>query len=163
MKRDNYYLDLESKGYYETIDRRSKDYREYKEWKAIYLVKSYKELKENVANQPEGLGDSIAKITKATGITKVVKAIAGEDCGCDERKEKLNKIFNYKKLECVTEEDFAYLTDFFKGNPSKVSHEQKVRLVGIYNFAFNQNESLTTTCSPCISRVVKNLKKYLVV
>tara|TARA_R110002050_G_scaffold149733_1_gene276374 strand:+ start:701 stop:1186 length:486 start_codon:yes stop_codon:yes gene_type:complete len=161
MKRDNYYLDLEERGHYNTIDKRSKDYREYKEWKA--LKASYNELKESVSNKPEGLGDTIAKVTGAIGLDKAVKAIVGEDCGCDERKNKLNKIFKYRKLECVNEEDFAYLTNFFKGNPDKVSHEQKVRLVGIYNFAFNQNESLTTTCSPCISRVVKNLKKYLVV
>lgn len=161
MKRDNYYLDLEERGHYNTIDKRSKDYREYKEWKA--LKASYNELKESVSNKPEGLGDTIAKVTGAIGLDKAVKAIVGEDCGCDERKNKLNKIFKYRKLECVNEEDFAYLTNFFKGNPYKVSHEQKVRLVGIYNFAFNQNESLTTTCSPCISRVVKNLKKYLVV
>ena len=163
MKRDKYYLDLEESGFYKTIDKRSKDYREYKKWEAAYLIKNYKKLEENVVKQSKGLGDSIAKITKVTGIAKAVKAIVGEDCGCDERKDKLNKIFKYKKLECVNEEDFAYLTDFFKGNPSKVSHQQKVRLVGIYNFAFNQNESTTTTCSPCILRVVKNLKKYLVV
>ena len=109
------------------------------------------------------MGDTIAKVTGAIGLDKAVKAIAGEDCGCDERKNKLNKIFKYRKLECVNEEDFAYLTNFFKGNPSKVTHSQKIRLIGIYNFAFNQNEKLTTTCSPCISRVMKNLKKYLVV
>ena len=36
----------------------------------------------------KGLGDTIAKITEATGIDKLVKFVAGEDCGCDERKEK---------------------------------------------------------------------------
>ena len=163
MKRDKYYLDLEESGFYKTIDKRSKDYREYKEWKALKVSKGYKELKESVSNKAVGLGDTFAKVTATIGLDKAVKALVGEDCGCDERKDKLNKIFKYRKLECVTEEDFAYLTNFFKGNPDKVSHEQKVRLVGIYNFAFNQNESLTTTCSPCISRVVKNLKKYLVV
>lgn len=163
MKRDKYYLDLESKGHYEIIDRRSKDYREYKAWKAVYLVDSYKELKENVSKQSEGLGDSIAKITKVTGIAKVVKAVVGEDCGCDERKDKLNKIFNYKKLECISEDDYVYLNNFFTSSNGKVSHHQKVRLIEIYNFAFNQNEKTTTSCSPCISRVVKNLKKYLAV
>jgi len=161
MKRDKYYLDLESRGHYKTIDKRSKDYREYKEWKA--LKDSYNKLKESVSNKPEGLGDTIAKVTGAIGLDKAVKAIVGEDCGCDERKNKLNKIFKYKKIECVNEEDFAYLTNFFKGNTGKVSHTQKIRLVGIYNFVFNQNEKLTTTCSSCILRVIKNLEKYLVV
>ena len=40
----------------------------------------------------KGLGDSIEKITKATGIDKVAKFILGEDCGCEARKEKLNNI-----------------------------------------------------------------------
>tara|TARA_B100000575_G_scaffold290787_1_gene295174 strand:+ start:335 stop:487 length:153 start_codon:yes stop_codon:yes gene_type:complete len=35
------------------------------------------------------LGDDIEKITKATGIKKVVDKIPG-DCGCNKRKEKLN-------------------------------------------------------------------------
>tara|TARA_R110002072_G_scaffold19596_9_gene72560 strand:- start:505 stop:657 length:153 start_codon:yes stop_codon:yes gene_type:complete len=46
----------------------------------------------------KGLGDSIEKITKATGIKKVVDKITGKkDCGCNKRKEKLNKMFPYKK------------------------------------------------------------------
>ena len=41
----------------------------------------------------KGLGDTIDKITTATGIKKVVKWIAGEDCGCEERRAKLNALF----------------------------------------------------------------------
>ena len=40
-----------------------------------------------------GLGDTIEKITTITGIKKVVEAISeatGEDCGCEERKKRLN-------------------------------------------------------------------------
>lgn len=47
----------------------------------------------------KGLGDSIEKFTKATGIKKVVEATAnamGKDCGCNKRKNKLNKMFPYK-------------------------------------------------------------------
>jgi len=45
-----------------------------------------------------GLGDTIEKITKATGIKKVIDKITGEkDCGCDKRKQTLNKMFPYKK------------------------------------------------------------------
>lgn len=45
----------------------------------------------------KGLGDTVEKILHATGIDKVVHFIAGEDCGCEERKEKLNKLWKYKK------------------------------------------------------------------
>lgn len=44
----------------------------------------------------KGLGDTIAKVTKATGIEAVVKKVAGEDCGCKKRQEKLNIMFPYK-------------------------------------------------------------------
>jgi hypothetical protein len=42
-----------------------------------------------------GLGDTIEKITKATGIKKVVEAIT-DDCGCEDRKDTLNRVFPYK-------------------------------------------------------------------
>jgi hypothetical protein len=51
-------------------------------------------------NKSKGLGDTVAKITKATGIKKVVDTISeatGKDCGCGKRKEALNKAFPYKK------------------------------------------------------------------
>lgn len=44
----------------------------------------------------KGLGDTIAKVTKATGIEAVVKKVSGEDCGCKKRQEKLNIMFPYK-------------------------------------------------------------------
>tara|TARA_R100001594_G_scaffold14471_2_gene30804 strand:- start:34086 stop:34265 length:180 start_codon:yes stop_codon:yes gene_type:complete len=47
-----------------------------------------------------GLGDTIAKFTKATGIKKVVDTVAqktGKDCGCGKRKDTLNRIFPYDK------------------------------------------------------------------
>lgn len=49
--------------------------------------------------QSRGLGDTIAKITTATGIKKVVDTIAqatGADCGCEARQETLNEMFPYE-------------------------------------------------------------------
>ena len=161
MKDNKYYTELEQKGYYETIDKRSKDYREYKQWKAKQTSEDYNKLKENVEKQSKGLGDTIEKITTATGIKKAVKFIAGEDCGCDERKEKLNKVFTYKNVNCISEEDYNYLISFFDKKTNKVNHKEKVKLIDTYNFIFNQNESTRTSCSTCIARVVRNLKKYL--
>jgi glutamate-1-semialdehyde aminotransferase len=46
-----------------------------------------------------GLGDTIEKITKATGIKYVVDKVTGVfriPCGCATRKKTLNKIFPYK-------------------------------------------------------------------
>ena len=46
----------------------------------------------------KGLGDTIEKITKATGIKKVVNTISkatNKDCGCNKRKDTLNRLFPY--------------------------------------------------------------------
>jgi glycerol dehydrogenase-like iron-containing ADH family enzyme len=48
----------------------------------------------------KGLGDTIAKITEATGIKKVVETVAkatGKDCGCGQRQDTLNRLFPYNK------------------------------------------------------------------
>lgn len=45
----------------------------------------------------KGLGDTIELITTKTGIKKVVKNVFGDDCGCDNRREFLNKMFPYKQ------------------------------------------------------------------
>jgi glycerol dehydrogenase-like iron-containing ADH family enzyme len=57
-------------------------------------------MKESTPMKSRGLGDTIAKITAATGIKKVVEAVSeatGKDCGCDKRKDTLNRMFPYNK------------------------------------------------------------------
>ena len=50
-----------------------------------------------------GLGDSIEKFTKATGIKSIINAVnklrgvEEKDCGCNKRKKKFNERFPYKK------------------------------------------------------------------
>jgi len=44
----------------------------------------------------KGLGDTIDKITTATGIKAAVKAVTGGGCGCNKRRQKLNKVFPYQ-------------------------------------------------------------------
>lgn len=49
-------------------------------------------------NKSKGFGDSVAKITKATGIKKVVDKVSkvvGKDCGCAKRQDTLNRLFPY--------------------------------------------------------------------
>lgn len=161
MKQDKYYLDLEERGYYNTIDKRTKDYREYKQWKEDYTFSNFKVFANNIEKQSKGLGDTIAKITKATGIDKVVKFIAGEDCGCDERQERFNKEYKYKNVKCLKEDDYKYLSNFLANKGSTISYDDRVRVIGIYNYVFSANEKRTTSCSSCISKIVKNLERYM--
>ena len=47
-----------------------------------------------------GLGDSIEKFTKATGNKSVVNKVSkatGSDCGCDKRRDTLNRVFPYSR------------------------------------------------------------------
>ncbi len=47
-----------------------------------------------------GLGDSIEKVTRATGIKAIVEKGAkamGKDCGCSKRQKTLNDLFPYNK------------------------------------------------------------------
>ena len=52
-------------------------------------------------NKSKGVGDSIEKITKATGIKSLMDLsmdmIGKKDCGCNKRKEWLNQRFPYKQ------------------------------------------------------------------
>ena len=52
----------------------------------------------NYMEKSKGLGDSIEKITKATGIKKVVNTVSKivkKPCNCGERKNTLNRLFPY--------------------------------------------------------------------
>lgn len=55
----------------------------------------------NPKDKSKGLGDTIAKITHATGLDKVADAVAkaagADDCGCNRRRKTLNEIFPYAK------------------------------------------------------------------
>jgi len=47
----------------------------------------------------KGLGDTIHKITTFTGIKKavdVISKVTNSDCGCDKRRDTLNRIIPYK-------------------------------------------------------------------
>ena len=49
----------------------------------------------------EGFGDTVAKIANFIGIDVLAKKIAcifaKEDCGCERRRQKLNRFFPYSK------------------------------------------------------------------
>jgi len=137
----------ENQEYYENLDKRTKQYKAYKEWKA----------KREAA--PEGVGDTLEKVFEATGVADVVKFIAGEDCGCDERKAKLNKLLPFRNPECFTEEEYIWLSDYFSTRVTSVNINEQKKLVNIYNRVFHKRERLSR-CSSCVRRIYNDLKKY---
>lgn len=69
----------------------------------LQLAKKTRRQQQVQAARSRGLGDTIAKVTEATGIAKVVKAVSkatGIPCGCKKRQEALNKLVPYSNSDC---------------------------------------------------------------
>ena len=105
----------------------------------------------------KGLGDSIEKITKATGIDKVAKFILGEDCGCEERKQKLNKLFPYKNAHCLVEEEYNYLKQFFSKHKNTLTNIEQKELLKIFNRVFNAKKE-SSTCGTCVRDLISQMQ-----
>jgi hypothetical protein len=107
-----------------------------------------------------GLGDTIEQVLEVTKIAKVAKWILGEDCGCEERKEKLNKLFKYAKPKCLTEDEFKYLSESEVLNKNLITPSEQRELLKIYNRVFNKRMQ-PTSCGSCVREVVMELAKVV--
>lgn len=135
------------------FDKRTKAYKDCKktnDYKAFQL--GFKETK--------GAGDVIAQITKATGIDKVVKFIAGEDCGCDERKEKLNASISWKVYNCPTQKEYEWAKEFLARNSNKATGNERRALQAILNRVHNKRLT-QTRCGSCFKSQVDKLKELI--
>jgi hypothetical protein len=121
--------------------------------------KSTKTTKSRGKTKQTGLGDTVEKVLETTGVAKVVKFLAGEDCGCSDRREILNKAFPYQKPNCLLEDEYKYLTEYFDSKPNRITIERQKELVGIYNRVFNDKAN-TTSCTSCfLNNVHKKLER----
>lgn len=126
-------------------------------------TKAYKAWKAKYDAAPDGLGDVIESVTKATGIKKVVDAVSSSlnvDCGCDDRKLKINQILRFKPLDCFNEEEFNFLSQFYNEKEGRfkesgsISGEDVKRLVQIHNRVSPRQVSFDGTCSPCFKNSI---------
>ena len=149
------------KAYYEGLDKRT---NEYKDWKAEqtpelkpHVPATQEDLeakhKENPTIETEkGLGDIVETMTKATGIKAVVDYFTpdGKDCGCTERKEKMNKLTalkNIKSVECLTLDEYNFMKPLLSNN-EKITGKNAKRIVKIYYRIFNlKGYSSCVSCS----------------
>ena len=100
----------------------------------------------------------LAKVTKATGIDKLVKFVAGEDCGCESRRERLNKLFPYNSnIKCLQEDEYHILSGWFAIERSTVTPNEQAELRKIYNRVFNK-KSTASSCSSCVRDMVDRLR-----
>ena len=116
-------------------------------------TKTTKTTTTKTTNSSKGLGDDIEKITKATGIKKVVDTFAeltGIDCGCDARKEKLNKLFPKKTQPlCLEEGEYTTLKEFFKDfNGRELKPAFHEALSRIHARVFQHKFYIPCTCNP---------------
>lgn len=105
----------------------------------------------------KGLGDSIEKALKATGIDKVAKKVLGDDCGCEERKNRLNKMFPYARV--FTEDEMKIYTEMIPAlGTGKLKNDEYSILLKLYNKVFKANKTFTS-CTSCVQATLNKLKK----
>ena len=113
---------------------------------------------EILAAKSEGLGDTVEKVLEVTGVAKVAKWLLGEDCGCDERKAKLNELFPYRKTLCLEEVEFNWLQEWFNKNTDKVTAVEQIEIFKIHSRVFQVRNELTS-CPSCVLSRINDLKK----
>lgn len=112
--------------------------------------------------KPQGLGDTIEQITTLTGIKKVVDAFSkatGIDCGCEERKVRLNNLIPYRrKVNCLIESDYKALKDFISPKKGSLTPNEQWQIQAIYFRVFEVKID-GSNCSSCWRDIISDLRK----
>lgn len=110
----------------------------------------------------KGLGDSIEKLTEVTGIKKAVEMFSeatGIDCGCDERKEKLNNLFPYNRnINCLNESDYNKLTKYLSAQQTTLTAIEQQEVSDIYFNVFNYRLQISS-CASCWKGKLDELRR----
>ena len=110
----------------------------------------------------KGLGDSIEKLTEVTGIKKAVEMFSeatGIDCGCDERKVKLNNLFPYNRnINCLNESDYNKLTKYLSAEQSTLNAIEQQEVSDIYFNVFNYRLQISS-CASCWKGKLEELRR----
>lgn len=130
------------------------------EFKGDKRTKEYKEWKENHAKRSKGVGDSIKKGLELLGVDKAIKFIAGDDCGCDDRADGLNRAFPYQDVKCFTESEFWFVKELEERNPSILTRKEVLEIYRIKNRVFSTNDD-PSNCSGCVEDRLRKLKAIL--
>lgn len=113
--------------------------------------RTYKKFKENHEKGSKGVGDTIEKITTATGIkaaTDYVFDKLGKDCGCDKRRDILNEKFRYEKPLCFEESEYNMVRDAIESRKNKFTRDEVTAFVDIYARVFPKlKRPECTSCS----------------
>jgi hypothetical protein len=105
----------------------------------------------------KGLGDKVASFTKATGIDKLVHAVA-EDCGCDERRAKLNALFPGRNVEMDPTDVTAFEELLPAIKSGRLNRAESRTMYDIFNRTFNAKER-PCSCTGKNKRMVDQLQR----
>ena len=108
-------------------------------------------------NESKGLGDKIAKLTKATGIDKLVHAVV-EDCGCEDRQKKLNEMFPGRNVKMSEEDAEMWKRMQISVNGGRLNRSDGAVMYQIYNRTFNA-AAKPCNCTGKNADVVKKLQR----
>ena len=132
--------------------------------------KQWKELQSEVITETVGLGDVVESITKAIGIKKVVDVVSkklDKDCGCDKRKEFLNKLRlfkNKKVLRCLTDNQRGQYINFIDTRKKGKWERNEMQLMfDLYAHAFAiqyQIKSFGGNCQGC-AKILQEIQDKL--
>ena len=104
-------------------------------------------------DKSKGIGDTIEKITKKTGIHWFVKRFVG-DCGCDDRRDWLNKRFPYQVD--LTPLQVERLEQLFDRERLNFNGAETAELYALNNEIFSEKKK-PKSCGPCAKDVTKRL------
>ena len=111
--------------------------------------------------KPKGLGDTIEQITTATGIKAVVEKVSeltGIDCGCEERREKLNALWSYRQPKCLSQNSIEWFSSFLKNKPEQLTIILQNKLKSIYKEVFDIDFA-STNCASCWRDMIREIER----
>lgn len=131
---------MKDKEYYESLDKRSK---EYKDWKKSFD----KDIK--------GAGDVVEVVAKKLGFKK------GEDCGCDKRKQLLNKVIRWKPVRCFTEDQYNQWTAFRnRKKKNQVTHQEQLLIQELCHDLFARAVKPCSHCGSQFKSYINMIDKF---
>lgn len=99
-----------------------------------------------------GLGDVVERITEATGIKAAVEIFSeatGIDCGCEDRKKLLNKLFPISRApKCMTADQFESWKKYRESRSEIIGKDQQKLIATLHADLFNHAYHEPCTCSP---------------
>lgn len=107
-----------------------------------------------------GLGDVVEKVTKFTGIKQAVEAFK-PDCGCDERRKKLNAMFSFYNPMTKDQKEkwLSVQDDILEATRGNILSKTTIGVINeLYEEVFHRRAKVTS-CSMCMKNRVDKLAK----